>query len=872
MRTIEEHNGPIAPAERDVNHILPGEKALVSTSSMDVYLQLVEPVLFLRGFEKSSGDPREAERAAENAPPPCMLRGTVIIKLRKPTKFKRVKLALSGVARTDWPEGMDTLMHKDVGKMVMGDDFCEINKLVNNSWPFYNHDNVNVLSKSGEGMSRVHSIEHYSGAAIYRPLGGDTSVDTDVGSGSDMDPVPVTSTQAVDGMRSPSYHNSTNNSLSDLSPTTSIQTFKSPANLKMTKLSKSKSLTTDDPGTSAKQQSRRRGSFLADFLTSPFSHNTDSDGHLAVPGSTSNTTTTTTTTTTATPPAISLFDKDTFVFPAGEYVYPFEQLIPHNLPESVKVEYGQVKYELELRIKRFSMFKSSFTVTKPIQVIRSPSDSSVEESEPIVIAKPWKDKLKYNILINSRDVILDAFLPISIHVTPLDKITLYRTRIYITETIEYYARKKKLHRLEKAKKYLLAEHNGPFNDPGNENLDKTNFRNYGNLLEESATGDLVDKMFEYQVFVPKVFNGYKQLHPDTTNENLVINHWLKVAFRVSFKVENVVKFFEVSIDSPVRVLHRLCSHANTLLPNYYSNIVSADPREAGHEPITGPTANNLYHNSNIFFPKELCTSPVLSSDLDVFNLTIPSMLQKENGRTSTNGSTNDRNDAGKRMSFSIGSLTATKHTKSGVKDDDNTRRHSIALINSPKMVSNIYQPLQLAKELAYPQAMPAFKSTVIISEKRAQTSPPPYEKRRHHSIPQSFASSVGTHSSIDSHTSSQVDLGEGTGVHFKNPNPFKKPSSTLFVPTSGSPSPDSSKPDLSTFGFISPSSSPPNYRRRSIAHEPSYRNVPRTLKTPRPLSSCERYDSNPFVEVDADENDLTSIPPNNNEWYPHPLN
>ncbi|GMM54828.1 hypothetical protein DAKH74_014440 [Maudiozyma humilis] len=868
MHTITEDNAPIAPPERDVNHVLPGEKALLSTSSMDVYLQLVEPALFLRGFEKSSADPREAERAKENAPPPCILRGTVIVKLRKPTKFKRMKLALSGTARTDWPEGMDTLMHNDIGKVTMGDEFCEVQKLINNTWPFYNHDNVNVLNRNSDDtddMDRIETVQHYSGAAIYRPPGTASSVDTGRRSSTNGSEVaPTMNTQPVDGMRSPSC----NTSDSELSPANSVQTYRTASNPKMSKLSKSKSLNADASDTGTKQHSRRRGSFLADLLSSPFSHGStvssttaDSDGHLTVPGAPSSKAHVESGSDT---PLSPLFDKDTFVFPAGEYVYPFEQLIPHSLPESVKVEYGQVKYELELRIKRFSMFKSSFTLTKPLQVVRSPSDSSVEESEPIVIAKPWKDKLKYNILINSRDVILDAFLPISIHLTPLDKITLYRTRIYITESIDYYARGKKLHRTEKAKKYLLAEHNGPFHDPGKGNRDKSNFRNYGNLLEEEATGDLVDKVFEYQVFVPKVFNGYKQLHPDTTNENLVVNHWIKISFRVSFKVDNVVKFFEVSIDSPVRVLHRLCSHANTLLPNYYSNMVT-EPGEPDPTPISGPTANNLYHSSNIFFPKELCKSPVLSADMDVFDLTIPSVLQKD----ARNASANNAKD--KRLSFSIGSLASSKNAKTEPLDDDNTRRHSIALINSPRMVSNIYQPLQLAKELAYPQAMPAFKSTVTVANSRAQTPPPPYEKRRHHSVPQSFTSSTGTHSSIESHGSSQIDLGDNMGVHFRNPNPFKKPTSTVFVPTSGSPSPESSRPDLSTFGFPSPSSSPPNYRRKSIAHEPSYRNTPRTLKTPRPLS-CERYNSNLFVEVDADENDLTSVPANSNEWYPRPLN
>lgn len=868
MTTINS-NSPIAPIEKDINHILPNEKPVTTTSSLEVYIQLVEPVMFLRGFEindKTNSNNENENDDDSDTTPPCIMRGTVIIRLLKPTKFKKISLSFQGTCRIDWPEGMANLALKDTGKAVLQDDYNETKKLIENNWSFYNYKKINHSKKDNE-HSKVENILKYSGASIYRTLNESKYKN---------DTIPDLHSYSSSKHRQ-SFNSNNSDNLSDISPSTSIKNADLKDLDKMNNLKKIKSL--NDSHTSAakaKQTSQRRGSFFENLLSSPFSlgnnhNNTNTDNHSVFSkddtdnGGIENDGNSYISDNASSPyDATTLFEKDNFVFPTGEYVFPFEQLIPHNLPETIKIEYGQVKYQLLLNIKRFSMFKSSFLLSKPIQLIRSPSDNSLEESEPIIISKTWKDRLKYDILINSKDVILDAFLPISIHLSPLDKICLYRTRIYITESVEYYGNKKSIHRVEKTRKYLLAEHNGPFNDPDNENLDRDNFRNYGNLLEEEITGDLADKVFEYQVFVPKSFNGYKQLHPDTTNEDIIVNHWLKIAFRVSFVIDGKTRFFEVSIDSPIKVLHRLCSHANTLLPNYYSNM-EAEPKE-GEDPLNTNTVNNLYHSSNIFFPKELCASPILNDEMDVFDLTIPSILQNDKH---SHKNKNNESATGKRLSFSLASLGSTKPTKTGPNfDDDNGRRHSIALINSPKMVSNIYQPLALAKELAYPQAIPAFKSTVTEPLARLEPPPPPYEKTRHYSIPQTFSKMSQLTESQETLIGNNLDINLNTGIHFKNTNPFKKPSNPKCIPNEASytTKPDNDKIPNFTFSFVD--SSNKNYRRNSIAHEPRYANKQMTespSKFPPDYAVSE-------ANNEDDQNDLTMFNLDENAWFPHPLN
>jgi hypothetical protein len=71
------------------------EKPVASGGGLSVNVQLTEPVLFLRGFEQAE----HAERST------AMLRGTLCLKITKPSKLKAVTLKFRGKATTKWPEG-----------------------------------------------------------------------------------------------------------------------------------------------------------------------------------------------------------------------------------------------------------------------------------------------------------------------------------------------------------------------------------------------------------------------------------------------------------------------------------------------------------------------------------------------------------------------------------------------------------------------------------------------------------------------------------------------------------------------------------------------------------------------------------------------
>ncbi|CDK28726.1 unnamed protein product [Kuraishia capsulata CBS 1993] len=302
-------------------------------------------------------------------------------------------------------------------------------------------------------------------------------------------------------------------------------------------------------------------------------------------------------------------------FIPGDYIYNFEHPIPSSLPESIDLTFGSVVYNLEATLERSGAFKSSLSATQPVTVVRTPSEESSEESEPISISKEWDNQLAYDIIISSKVVVLNTFLPMAFKLTPLAKIKIHRLRVYLTEHMEYYCRGKRVHRMEPVKKYLLLEHKPP------EGVDS---------LLAVDDNEITAREFEFQVYVPEKLNDKHRLHPDTSHTDIQSHHWIKLCIRVSKANPTAAdpkkrKHFEISIDSPMHVFSPLAVHANTLLPAYTSYAEQAAPDPSTHayyddiplSPGVVPIENsldgimspdfhlgaNLYQPSNI--PEEL---------------------------------------------------------------------------------------------------------------------------------------------------------------------------------------------------------------------------------------------------------------------------
>ena len=109
-------------------------KTLCNRGAAIVSIHLTEPVLYLTGFEASEYVDRS----------PAMLRGSLILKLLKPSKVKSITLVFKGRARTEWPEGIPP-------RKV---EFFEEKDLMTHTWPFFNAQFSNSESSHGADATR----------------------------------------------------------------------------------------------------------------------------------------------------------------------------------------------------------------------------------------------------------------------------------------------------------------------------------------------------------------------------------------------------------------------------------------------------------------------------------------------------------------------------------------------------------------------------------------------------------------------------------------------------------------------------------------------------------------------------------------------
>lgn len=457
---------------------MPEEKPVASGGGVNVNIQLTEPVLFLRGFE-------QAEYAERNT---AMLRGTMVLKVSKPSKLKAVTLKFRGKATTKWPEGIPP-------KKV---EFEEVDILMSHTWPFFNSQFP--TAESGTGADCVE---------LYKNTGN--------------------------------VSNSPNNSSLNLT----------------TREAKRLSLQVN--------QSRSFGKGEAP------------------------------------PGGPSVAQKGYRTFDAGEYMYNFELPLDSHLPETIDVDLGSVKYELEATVERAGAFRTNLVGTKEVQLIRAPSEGSLEQVEPIAISRSWEDQLHYDIVISGKSFPLGSQVPIAFKLTPLAKVQCHRIKVFVTENIEYFCNNKRVHRMEPVRKVQLFEKRADspptstfpgstmrIISGGGVSYDQRAAASRGedvpvadptNLLGDlGGDANIGPTEMEFNVQLPSCHNmkdkdKQSRLHFDTTYQNIQVHHWIKLVMRLS-KPDAVDptkrRHFEISIDSPFHILSCQATQANTALPAYSS--------------------------------------------------------------------------------------------------------------------------------------------------------------------------------------------------------------------------------------------------------------------------------------------------------------
>ncbi len=252
----------------------------------------------------------------------------------------------------------------------------------------------------------------------------------------------------------------------------------------------------------------------------------------------------------------SVAQKGYRTFTPGDYVYNFELPIDSRLPESISVDLGSVKYELEATIERAGAFRSNLVGSKEVTLIRAPSEGSLEQVEPIAISRNWEDQLHYDIVISGKSFPLGAQVPIAFKLTPLAKVQCHRIKVFVTENIQYYTSNKRVHRLEPTRRIQLFEKRADTPSTsaypgssvritagggvaydgrsaaarGDENVPRDTTNLLGNLEGEHNVGPTE---MEFNVQLPSCHNmkesdKLSRLHFDTTYQGIQVHHWIKV--------------------------------------------------------------------------------------------------------------------------------------------------------------------------------------------------------------------------------------------------------------------------------------------------------------------------------------------------------
>jgi hypothetical protein len=255
----------------------------------------------------------------------------------------------------------------------------------------------------------------------------------------------------------------------------------------------------------------------------------------------------------------SVSQKGYKTFPAGDYMYNFELPLDSHLPETIDVELGSVKYELEATVERAGTFKANLAGKKEVVLIRTPAEGSLEQVEPIAISRNWDDQLHYDIVISGKSFPLGAQIPIAFKLTPLAKVQCHRIKVYVTEATEYFCANKRVHRTEQARKVLLFEKRA--DAPPTSAFPGSSMRivsgggvpydqraaaargetvpgcDPSNLLGDLDNQDGIVGPTEMEVNVQlptcASMQGEKgragRLHFDTTYSNIQVHHWIKVS-------------------------------------------------------------------------------------------------------------------------------------------------------------------------------------------------------------------------------------------------------------------------------------------------------------------------------------------------------
>lgn len=241
---------------------------------------------------------------------------------------------------------------------------------------------------------------------------------------------------------------------------------------------------------------------------------------------------------------------DTDYFTKGSFAYPFQFLIPNNIPETMSNVFGSTIYSLTVTVTPVSNSLTKLNQIKisnplPIQVVQCDTDSpneSTTASDALSLGK-WRNLLYYRFTVSNRQVAIGGYLKFYIKILPINYLgyKLNSIKIFLDQITEYHV-----------------------SDLFNNNESKSYHSNLAYteriLLEEIEFENLENDIqcWELDTFIKKIHNKYniKDLKSKkevilvpTTNqiENKICHFSVTHKVKISLSVEEISEFDDCAI-------------------------------------------------------------------------------------------------------------------------------------------------------------------------------------------------------------------------------------------------------------------------------------------------------------------------------------
>jgi arrestin-related trafficking adapter 3/6 len=118
-------------------------------------------------------------------------------------------------------------------------------------------------------------------------------------------------------------------------------------------------------------------------------------------------------------------------FRKGVYTYPILFVLPPGSPPTLICEYGTVIWKLKAHAHRPGAFTTKLSAGKEVVVVACPSDDETEESENIIVERPWDTQMQYLVTISGRSFPVGGTIPFSITFAPWTKMKVFRLHVVL---------------------------------------------------------------------------------------------------------------------------------------------------------------------------------------------------------------------------------------------------------------------------------------------------------------------------------------------------------------------------------------------------------------------------------------------------------